>query len=445
MRLLDFFVGTSCFLRGWRKSFFRGTFFSLVLLGVASNAFAEELPPKEFVTEEMPFEFVETSTTWNTKFGSDPVKEIVIVEPDVTLTIEAGTTVEVLGIVVYGTLKAEGTKSNPILFSPAEIEASLLPENIDAYDEECFVLPWQGMIQIGGATSQTDQEPSVFYNTVFSQMGKEVHKESPDCPYSSGDQEAERGGDFAPPSKSIDIQNPALSFRSGNVLVESALFSQSEYADIAVGALVGSDTEDVSRLLVEKTDFLGNSGVPALQTYEEVPEEDETHEIILDNNWYGHSSGPETAENPEGEGIEVLGVFDLRGWSEKPYRETVSNVLFLPGIKASKLYTTTEKEDKETEDQIWPPTLWSDDIDQLMLDEQGESVEAVYTKDVLATVSGMGDLYQTFLGNLDEMKTKKEMISWESFAYDWRYDVSDIVRSGVAYPQEEIRSLILLA
>ena len=48
---------------------------------------------------------------------------------------------------------------------------------------------------------------------------------------------------------------------------------------------------------------------------------------------------------------------------------TASNVLFIPGIEGSVL--------KVNDDTVWPPTIWSDDLLQLALDQDGNSIYPV--------------------------------------------------------------------
>ena len=60
--------------------------------------------------------------------------------------------------------------------------------------------------------------------------------------------------------------------------------------------------------------------------------------------------------------------------------ECCSSVVFLPGIKGSVLKTGS--------DTLWPPTIFSDDMAQLALNESGESVNDIYVDGVLDTFYG---------------------------------------------------------
>lgn len=115
-----------------------------------------------------------------------------------------------------------------------------------------------------------------------------------------------------------------------------------------------------------------------------------------------------------------------------------SSVLFLPGIQASRLY-------KDglfgTEDQLWEPNF-DQDVFQLAMTETGESINDIYTKDVVDTVFGLGDIYAGFLDFLEEQKTTEKPIKdFTAFAYDWRFGVEDVAANGTKY-ENETKSLV---
>ncbi|MEI6587658.1 MAG: NosD domain-containing protein [Candidatus Moraniibacteriota bacterium] len=116
-----------------------------------------------------------------------------------------------------------------------------------------------------------------------------------------------------------------------------------------------------------------------------------------------------------------------------------SNVLFLPGAKASKLYT---KEANEVENQLWPPNYFDNDLEQLVLDSDGDSINAVYTQDVVAEkpVTG-GNIYKTFIEKLALLKSSEKINDYKLFAYDWRRSVEDVAQGETAYRGEIKRAL----
>lgn len=112
-----------------------------------------------------------------------------------------------------------------------------------------------------------------------------------------------------------------------------------------------------------------------------------------------------------------------------------SNVLFLPGLEASRLY----KQGTLGEDRLWEPNINSDVID-LYLDQNGNSVNDVYTRDVIDKGLGFSPVYDSFLKKMHQLSNSNNF-SFEYFAYDWRQDVEDIVNNGTKYENEN-KSLI---
>ena len=109
-----------------------------------------------------------------------------------------------------------------------------------------------------------------------------------------------------------------------------------------------------------------------------------------------------------------------------------SSVLFLPGIKASRLYTDGIF---GTENQLWEP-LVNRDVGKLAMTEAGESIESVYTRDIIDRVFGLGSVYGDFSDYLDGLVADDVIKNWLPFAYDWRYDVFEIVSEGTLQGNE---------
>ena len=121
----------------------------------------------------------------------------------------------------------------------------------------------------------------------------------------------------------------------------------------------------------------------------------------------------------------------------KPEPTGASSVLFLPGIQASRLYTA---EPDGTEKLLWEPDFLFDDADvlRLAMTSTGESIEDIYVRDVIDYApsdnpSAETAVYGGFLQFLDELVVAEDITEYSAFAYDWRYDVFDIVTDGVQY------------
>jgi pimeloyl-ACP methyl ester carboxylesterase len=150
------------------------------------------------------------------------------------------------------------------------------------------------------------------------------------------------------------------------------------------------------------------------------------------NNWWGTSTGPYNATlNQSGGGNPISDLVDFIPWltsdgSSKP--ECCSSVLFLPGIKASRLYT----KDRTGEHQLWEPQLFGDSA-KLTLNQNQQSAIPVYTRDIIDSTNYAAfnkDIYQKFTDALQTMVRVGTIHSWTSFPYDWRFDVENIAKNG---------------
>ena len=109
-----------------------------------------------------------------------------------------------------------------------------------------------------------------------------------------------------------------------------------------------------------------------------------------------------------------------------------SNVLFLPGIEASRLYENGER-------------LWEgkdDQVELLYLDDNGASKnQNIYAKGVIDVFTGAPisvAIYDAFLGDLAQKKSGGVIEDYAAVAYDWRLSIPDILASGTEEPNGAI-------
>lgn len=109
-----------------------------------------------------------------------------------------------------------------------------------------------------------------------------------------------------------------------------------------------------------------------------------------------------------------------------------SNVLFLPGIEASRLYRPNY--DGGT-DQLWEPNADSDANDLLLTADGQSARNDIYTKDVIRQAYLVGpNIYESFVAQMDGLKTVGTITDWKSVPYDWRLSFDDILNSGHQFP-----------
>jgi len=153
-------------------------------------------------------------------------------------------------------------------------------------------------------------------------------------------------------------------------------------------------------------------------------------------NFWGDATGPfHPALNPSGFGDEVSDNVNFSGWlAADPFAEPscCSSVAFIPGIEASRLY----RPGAIFENQLWEPNT-NNDVRALALDPiTGESVNAdIYTDDVIDEAFTV-NIYKNFLSFMEDMVTAGDIADFETFPYDWRFDVKDVVGRAVMLRDE---------
>ncbi|MDP1884127.1 MAG: hypothetical protein Q8L10_02060 [Candidatus Moranbacteria bacterium] len=372
-------------------------------------------------------EHIDTDTTW-TKTTPDLVfDKPVVIESGATLTIEEGTRITFQANpdqpfnapgfqTVDGKLVANGTREeNVVITSP----------------DDGFSLVFN------------DNDQSSFLRYVTLENGGFI-------PTVDG------GGDFVP-------KFPVFEINGGKIHIENSKFANSRFremsiADVPVQDADGNDVYDENDNLVQNeaqaevinSNFSNQTAVDSqldCWAYDENTDEDYVDQgclkrVYLKDDWFGDPAGPTTDED-ENQGIvkgyRVVGQLYLDAWritdeildaNQACTEDCFSNVLFLPGIKSSRLY---KEGSLGTEDQLWPPNYFGDDLGDLALDENGESINDVYTRDVLEESPIGGNIYKTFLADLAGLKSDGTINDYESFAYDWRQDVEDIAQNGTPY------------
>lgn len=112
--------------------------------------------------------------------------------------------------------------------------------------------------------------------------------------------------------------------------------------------------------------------------------------------------------------------------STTPSGPQVSNVLFLPGIKGSRLYDTDGN-------KLWEPST-DEDVQKLYLDSSGKSLTpSVHAKsgDIIGLISGFLEVYGSFIHEMNALQNEGEIKEWRIASYDWRLSLDDIVNKGV--------------
>ena len=113
------------------------------------------------------------------------------------------------------------------------------------------------------------------------------------------------------------------------------------------------------------------------------------------------------------------------------------NVLFLPGIEASRLY---RPDYAGGTDKLWEPNIDSD-VQDLFLNPSGDSARFdVYTKknDIITELPNGTNIYKSFIAKMNDLKAQGMINDWEATPYDWRLSLDDILRYGNELPDGRI-------
>lgn len=161
--------------------------------------------------------------------------------------------------------------------------------------------------------------------------------------------------------------------------------------------------------------------------------------VDLRNNFWGDKTGPKNlATNESGLGNEVSdNILFVPFLVNDPLKVVFSNVLFIPGLEASRLYVEKNILGIKNEDQLWEPNN-NADVKDLFMDASGNSLNPnIYTRDVISETNVLlhgslgGNIYKTFMNSMDGLVSSGEINNWKAVPYDWRLSADDIVNSGV--------------
>lgn len=165
--------------------------------------------------------------------------------------------------------------------------------------------------------------------------------------------------------------------------------------------------------------------------------------VDVSQNFWGDTSGPyNDPNNLEGRGDGIYYASEstvlFSPWLASWGTPSASNVLFLPGLKGSVL--------KVNDDTVWPPSFWSDDLSELALTTEGDSVNPVIVDGILETFYGT-PIYSGFTAFMDELVASGTTTEWKALPYDWRFSPERILADGIQTPTgmvdpiEEIETL----
>lgn len=157
---------------------------------------------------------------------------------------------------------------------------------------------------------------------------------------------------------------------------------------------------------------------------------------LHDGNYANGEQYAVTAVFPQGKYQYYFEAADEKATARQPASSSLvfeagySNIVFLPGFEASRLFTRGLL----MENQLWEPNR-ENDVEKLFMDESGTSINPdIYTRETIDEVYNLGafpNIYKTFLESLDQMVKRKTINQAKALPYDWRMSIDDIVTGVV--------------
>jgi pimeloyl-ACP methyl ester carboxylesterase len=404
-------------------------------------------------------------------FPNDYDSEQLKVMSGATLTIEPGVVVKFdsyNGIHVLGTLRAIGTQGQPIYFT------SITDDTVGGDTDAASTVPtdgqWRHLEFASGSTGDFDhvfiryggQYVSVAQATGIANSGGTVIIDHTEFSHNAYDGLGQYAGSTTLRNSDIHDHDVGINMEGGTLTVENTRIHHNSESSVShyggaltitgseihnnpVGVVAASD----GAITINSSSIHGNN--IGIENRSEYPLYDGTDDppihpaITIDarNNWWGSATGPAHISNPGGIGDLVsdavlfspfLTTDPLAPVEQSCTINCNSNVLFLPGIEASRLYRPQVVGDPDK--RLWEPLGDVDALD-LAMDITGTSVrDDIYTKtgDVLdeVYVSEVGpNVYKSFMSEMDTLRSQEKIADWSAVPYDWRLSLEDIVTHGV--------------
>lgn len=284
---------------------------------------------------------IHQDTVWSGHITREDIPKPVMILNGATLTIAAGTRVEVDRITVTdGRIIAKGTESEKILFTKQAPDFSWMTPDYEQYDRECFPSAYaKGTIEFSSWSDVGDEGLSVFRYVEFDGMGTHISNDGENCPDFAMRDKGLRSFfvNTAHASEPILSISPAILFRSGQLHIENSVFRNGNHADIETDMYFGDAWESYDSLRIVNSNFEGNGQNLALISKFEYSGEhvkDYSHHVLLKNNWYGSPYGPSIGSTQESADIiAIAGDYKLDGWRESDL--IADPLVVIPGITGS--------------------------------------------------------------------------------------------------------------
>ena len=338
-------------------------------------------------------------------------------------------------VTVWGTLTTSGA-GDPVVFTSLTDDSVGGDTNADGSTTAAYPGEWSGIIFYPSSTGN-------FHNTIIRYGGLHFYDRYLARMFNLGMIENDGGNVVLTDSHLEHAGVYGIEQMSGTSTLDRSEIDHTEFGIYPVGGLGG----DGGTLSIHNSSIYDNVSYGIYTNT--------GGRIDATANYWGSSTGPTHPSNPAGVGDRVSDGVNfgewLSGWratTAPPACTTncYSNVLFLPGVESSRLYEPLACDAGICEQKLWEPGNDAQAL-QLSSDTTGASVSpSVYTKpgDILdnAYVPVKGNIYASFMGNMDNLVSSGKINAWESVPYDWRLSPDQVLSSGKLISGNKISYLV---
>jgi pimeloyl-ACP methyl ester carboxylesterase len=369
------------------------------------------------------------SAVWTKENSPYVVNNTFTVNTGATLIIEPGVVVKMSPnyfFYVYGTLQAQGSSTDSIIFTSIKDDSVGGDTNGDGDMSTPVPGDWLPLNFLYASKGQLS-------NVNFRYGGH-----ASGAQFNTGQIMTDGAELLISHSQFASTSNYHIQQFSGSTTITA-----SEFFVAPVGIRIHGGTIDVSQSSFSDIQALGIFATPTLSPVN----------TKAQHNWWGNASGPtDSAGNPSGTGVGISSNTTYVPWlGYDPLHDTPpspgctencnSSVMFLPGFEASRLYMPTICNPDGCDLRLWESS--SDPlIEQLFLDQNGQSANSeIYTKDVIDQAYDVVDIYDGFINEMNQMVTSGLIHEWEAIPYDWRLSADTLLQRGKKYPDGHISYL----
>jgi pimeloyl-ACP methyl ester carboxylesterase len=146
-----------------------------------------------------------------------------------------------------------------------------------------------------------------------------------------------------------------------------------------------------------------------------------TNIVHAESDWWGSNAGPSTASTATTSAIYgPVSYVPWIGQATSTAKTCCSNVLFVPGLEASRLAIDNKRVFGTSTEQLWEP-ISNLQVQSLYLDSSGNSIQSnIHPSGLVDNALAIQPIYQKFISTMNDLVGNGTIKNWQSYPYDWR-------------------------